>query len=60
MMAELQLLSKRCYYNICSKVNEVELHDFCDASEQAYAAVLYLQSVYSDGHASTHSIVCNH
>ena len=58
MMAELQLLSncrvKRCYYNIGSKVNKVELHGFCDASEKAYAAVLYLQS---DGHASTHSIV---
>ena len=61
MMAELQLLSncrvKQCYYDIGSEVNEVELHGFCDATEQAYAAVLYLRSVYSDGHANTHLIV---
>ena len=61
MMAELQLLSicrvKQCYYDIGSEVNEVELHGLCDASEQAYAAVLYLRSVYSDGHVSTHLIV---
>ena len=61
MMVELQLLSacrvRRCYYDIGSEVAKIELHGFCDASEMIYSAVLYLRSVYDDGHVSTHLIV---
>ena len=53
IIAELGTLSNlhvdRCYfYTEPSHVN-FQLHGFCDASLQAYAAVVYLRTVYADG-----------
>ncbi|XP_038221498.1 uncharacterized protein LOC119839325 [Zerene cesonia] len=45
-----QLRLQRCY--VKTKVQSVELHVFCDASEQAYAAVAYWRMLQEDGHYS--------
>ena len=39
----------RCYFQPNSSPRNVQLHGFCVASSQAYAAVLYLHVVYSEG-----------
>ena len=39
----------RCYYRSDSKVSQIQLHGFCDSSENAYAAVVYVKSIYEEG-----------
>ena len=51
LLEELKWLSNvripRCYFQ-SSRV-EIELHGFSDASNRAYAAVVYMRSLYQDG-----------
>ena len=50
---ELQILDKitipRCYFLPRSVPIDIQLHGFSDASEHAYAAAVYLRSMYDDG-----------
>ena len=39
----------RCPYDRLASVCDIELHDFCDASTTAYAAVVFLKFVGADG-----------
>ena len=42
-------LIPRYYFKNDDVVKSCELHGFCDASESAYAAVVYIRSVYENG-----------
>ena len=52
-VSDLQHLSNvripRCYFDVRSKPTNIQLHGFSDASQQAFAAVVYLRSTYEDG-----------
>ena len=57
LMAEARALSQIqipcCYFSSNSSPTEVQLHGFSDASEQAFAAAVYLRAVYPDGTITT-------
>ena len=46
----------RCYFRVDSPYTNIELHGFSDASEKAYAAVVYLRATYSE-HSPTVSLI---
>ena len=51
-VSDLQHLSNvrvpRCYFDVRSKPTNIQLHGFSDASQQAFAAVVYLRSTHED------------
>ena len=47
----------RCYFSF-SSTRLVQLHGFCDASEHAYAAVVYLRCMYGDGVVGVSLVAC--
>ena len=55
-VTDLQHLSNvrvpRCYFDVSSKPKNIQLHGFSDASQQAFSAVVYLRSIYEDGHVA--------
>lgn len=48
-----QIKFPRCYFSQDSSITDVQLHAFSNASEKAYAAVLYMRTTYSDGRVQT-------
>ena len=47
----------RCYHDPCKEKLTLQLHGFCDSSQVALAAVVYLRTVYVDTSVSTSMVI---
>ena len=45
-----QIQVPRCYFNEHMQPLKIQLHGFSDSSKRTYGAVVYMRSVYEDGH----------
>lgn len=62
IMSEISALDKvhigRCYFSFRNPTRSVHLHGFCDASERAFAAVVYSRCVHDDGTVDVSLVAC--